>query len=115
LKQTIKNTLKIFGICLLIAMGIYLVQTIGYSFEKYVLESKNGWVSQFLAGMFGIVGWAFIIFLIVMFSPTFRRFFLKWFNVDSETENSEEEKKEEEKQEVNESEKLKKEFQNRAI
>lgn len=73
-------------------MSIYLVQIIGYSFEKAILESE-GVFNQILASILGMLMWGVIVFLIVMLSPPFRNFFLKWFNVDSETEKTDEKKK----------------------
>jgi uncharacterized membrane protein required for colicin V production len=120
LKQKIKNSVKIFGICVFIVTSIYIVQTIGYSFEKYVIESDKGLVNQVLTGIFGMVMWGFVIFFIVMISRPFRNFFLKWFNVDSEPEKAEKKKGKQlnteiEQPEVTEQERLKREFQHRTI
>jgi hypothetical protein len=55
------------------------VQTVEYTFQKYVIENPSGLLSQIGAGVEGMVVWALIIFGIVMVFPPFRRFFFEMF------------------------------------
>jgi hypothetical protein len=89
LKQKTVDTAKIFGVCIFIVMGIYMVQAIGYSFQKYVIENDKGLNSQVLMGVFDILVWGFIIFIIVMVSPPFRKFFFKMFGSNPEESETE--------------------------
>lgn len=89
LKQKTVDTAKIFAVCIFIVMGIYMVQVIGYSFQKYAIESDKGLDFQVLMGVVNILVWGFIIFIIVMVSPPFRKFFFKMFGSNPEESETE--------------------------
>jgi hypothetical protein len=89
LTQRKEDTIKIFGISIFIVMSIYMVQVIGYTFQKYVIENDNGLTSQFLNGIFGMLIWGFLLFIIVMASPPFRKFLFKMFGSNPEESETE--------------------------
>jgi hypothetical protein len=77
-KQRIENGVKIFVTCVYISAVIYLVAVITDAYTKYVITVKDQ-LSQILFSLFSIVLFGFLIFIAVMVSKPFRRFFFRAF------------------------------------
>jgi uncharacterized membrane protein YgaE (UPF0421/DUF939 family) len=77
---------KLLSICIFIALGIGLTTVIAYSFEAVTKIPISNPISWILAFIFTTLIWALMVFLMLIFSPPFKKFMLKWFASDYEDE-----------------------------
>ena len=64
--------------CIFISLGIGFTTTISISFQGIFHGNLFGSTITFI---FATLFWALIIFVLVIYSPLFRKFFLKWFAI----------------------------------
>jgi len=83
IKQKIRHTIRNYLLCVYIAIIIYVVLIVENFFQKNLLENPNAQAWFVIAS---ILFMGFMIFLLTLFSPLFRRFLFRMFGEDEDLE-----------------------------
>jgi uncharacterized membrane protein YagU involved in acid resistance len=80
-KEKIKNGVRTYATCVLIALIIYIVVVIEDYYEKVIVANPDLWFKATF-GTFIILLFGLVLFLLVSFSPQLRRLLFKTFGAE---------------------------------